>query len=94
MKVNSVTNYGRSTWIGKAVILAFALSALPVATATADQCPGKNYADCLSAASSGQSAWGDFCASLDSPVVRAGCRSKTLESTQNKNNWCAGQFGD
>ncbi len=56
--------------------------------------PKPKYSRCLDAAAAGSESWWRFCdSSFQVKKDRARCRSRALESEQDKRNWCYNEFG-
>jgi len=52
-----------------------------------------NLSRCLDSAVAGGQVFNAFCNDIENSEVRAACRSKLLESEQNRRNFCSNYFG-
>ena len=52
-----------------------------------------NLSRCLDSAAAGGHVFNAFCSDIENSELRAACRSKILESEQNRRNFCANYFG-
>lgn len=52
-----------------------------------------NLSRCLDSAAAGGQVFNAFCDDIDNSELRAACRSKILESEQNRRNFCLNYFG-
>ncbi len=52
-----------------------------------------NLSRCLDSAAAGGQVFNAFCGDIETSELRAACRSKLLESEQNRRNFCLNYFG-